>query len=552
MKPYNTNPGDVVINEIFANPAGSASLPAKEFIELWNTTDEYILTQGWKYADQTSTYTFVGDTLMPKSYVILSAKADTSLFKNYGKTIGISPWPSLNNDQDVLTLTNERGIVIDRVAYQDYWYKDELKKKGGFSLELIDPKNICKGSQNWRATKSIKGGTPGEENAVFHSQITTEAPRLLNAIFTDSVTIALEFSKVMDSLAAVQVQNYEVNNGIGTPLRVEISSTFSAVTLTFKSEIARGIAHSLSIKKLTDCGGNSLSIPASEVNLFRAKKILKGNLLISEVLFNPRSNGADFVEIYNNTDHSLDLKDLQIANLDIKGNIANIKSISTTSLLLRPKTYWVITSNAENIKQQYFVQNPSHFSQINTLPAFNNEKGTVVLLSDNFVIDRLDYVAKLHHPLIQNEDGISIERVSFGIETNNPGNFKSAAASVGFATPTYKNSQEKNESEDQVELKTKSFSPDGDGFEDLLMLEYQFKENASLATVSIYSDKGILIKKLLKNQTIGTTGSIFWDGFNESGTPAKIGIYVVLFDLFNLNGNTKRFKKTCVLAGKLN
>ncbi|MDN3586862.1 lamin tail domain-containing protein [Pedobacter aquatilis] len=123
IKPYIPKYGDVVINEIFANPTGSPSLPQKEFIEIWNTTDEYILTQGWKYADQTSTYTFLTDTIKPNQYLILTAKADEQLFKSFGKTIGLSPWPSSNNDKDILTLTDNSGKIIDKVAYSDTWYK---------------------------------------------------------------------------------------------------------------------------------------------------------------------------------------------------------------------------------------------------------------------------------------------------------------------------------------------------------------------------------------------------------------------------------------------
>lgn len=229
-----------------------------------------------------------------------------------------------------------------------------------------------------------------------------------------------------------------------------------------------------------------------------------------------------------------------------------MKSISTKSFLLNPKTYWVITSNTSNIKQNYFALNPDHFTQVSSLPAYNNDKGSLILLSSNEVIDRLNYDAKIHHPLIQNEDGISIERVSFSVDTNEPNNFKSAAASVGFATPTYKNSQELTGNENVVSLRSKTFSPDGDGFEDVLALDYQFAENSSLATINIYSDEGVLIKKLLKNQTIATSGNIIWDGLADSGNVAKVGIYVVVFDVFDLKGNTKRFKNTCVIATKLN
>ncbi|RZK20668.1 MAG: hypothetical protein EOO86_03570 [Pedobacter sp.] len=248
-------------------------------------------------------------------------------------------------------------------------------------------------------------------------------------------------------------------------------------------------------------GNDFTSIPKTSnykisLNKSRPLKIIsKGDILISEVLFNPRTGGVDFVEIYNHSNHEIDLKELQLANANT---------------------------------------------------------GSVILLSNNQVLDRLDYNAKIHHPLIQDEDGVSLERVSFSLSTNDPDNFKSAAASAGFATPTYKNSQERSGDESYARLLSKTFSPDGDNFEDMMTLEYQVAQPASLATANIYSDKGKLVKKLMKNQTIGTNGNLTWDGVDEQGQKAAIGIYIVLFDVFDLNGNTKRFKNTCVLAGRLN
>ncbi|MFC3562330.1 lamin tail domain-containing protein [Pedobacter jamesrossensis] len=553
IKPYLAKYGDVVINEIFANSRGSPALPSKEFVEIWNTTNEYILTQGWKYADQTSIYTFLIDTIKPNQHVILATKADEPLFKTYGKTIGLSPWPSLNNDKDILSLSDNTGKVIDKVTYSDNWYKDDLKRKGGFSLELIDPKNACGGIQNWSASNDISGGTPGKQNSIYRSQISSEIPKLLTASIIDSVTVQVEFSKSLDSLTAVQISNYLINNSIGNPKTVVIQSpNFNVATLQFSTELPRGIESLLTITNVADCAGNVVSPRANSAKLFVAKKINKGDILISEVLFNPKVGSVDFVEIYNNTDHVLDAKDLQLADIDANGNAASIKNLSAKNLLILPKAYWVITTNSANVKNNYFCENSDNFIEISSLPAYNNDKGTTLLLSNKIPIDRLDYSEKMYDPLLQNTDGISLERISFSKSTNAAGNFKSAAATVGFATPTYKNSVESSGEENFVHLKTKTFSPDGDGFDDVLTLDYQLGENSNLATINIYSDKGILVKKLLKNQTIGTSGMISWDGLDDNGRLAKMGIYIVLFDVFNLNGNIKHFKNTCVLAGKLN
>ena len=553
LRSYNVKVGDIVINEIFANPTNSPGLPAKEFVELWNTSKEYLLTAGWKYSDLTSTFTFKTDTIAPREYVILCTRADTSSFQTFGKTIGLSPWPSLNNSGDVLTLVNRAGDLIDKVSYSDSWYKDDIKKKGGHSLELVDPKNLCTGIQNWAASLEASGGTPGKQNSIYRAQMSSEIPKLLSAFVLDSLTVEISFSKSVDSASGSKIVNYQINNGVGNPLDIKFSSAmFDKATLIFKNALVRGMENILTLNNITDCARNLIDPNANSVKLFIAKAILPNDLLISEVLFNPKSNGVDFVEIYNNTSQVLDLKELQLGTVDGEGKLSNIKKVSIQPILIQPEKYWVLTSIRENILQNYIVENPNNFAELTSLPSFSNDKGTVVLLSNGKIIDRFDYTEKMHNPLLKNADGVSLERISFIERTNANGNFTSAAGSVGFATPSYKNSNSKSGEDVYVNLLSKTFSPDGDGFEDLLEITYQFADGEKFATINLYSDRGVLIRRLLKNQTIATKGNLNWDGMTDGGLKAPVGIYILLFDVFDLKGKTKRFKKTCILAAKLN
>lgn len=554
IKPYILQKGDIVINEIFADFSPQLNLPATEYVELWNTTDYYILLNGLKYADLTSAFTFATDTLKPKQHLILCANADVDLFKAFGQTKGLSPWPSLNNDKDKLTLTSAQGLLIDEVNYADTWYKDVIKKEGGYALELIDPMNKCMGIQNWMASMAAKGGTPGQQNSVYQTQLGSLAPKLLNAIIVSDHSIKLTFSKSIDSLSAAKLTNYKLNNGIGYPVSaLPQGPAFISVLIQFANPITRGVTHSLTLTSLTDCAGNLIDATSNTAELFWAKEIKAGDILINEILANPRVGGVDFIEIYNRTDHVLDLKDLQLANVNTAGEVANIKNVSTTTQYLPAQTYWVLTDNVAIVKQHYQVKNPTNFIQMTSMPAFNNDKGTVVLLAANETIDRLDYHEKMHIALLKDGDGVSLERVSMVKPTNETGNFKSAAQSVGFATPSYQNSQlEDLNFNNEVTLANKTFSPDGDGFEDLLQINYRFTKNGNFATINIYNDKGVLIKKLTRNASIATTGVITWDGINDAGQMSKVGIYVIKFDVFDLNGVKKRFTQTCVLAAKLN
>ncbi len=553
VKPYRTQYGDLVINEIMANPTGSPGLPQKKFVEIWNTTDRYILTNGFKFSNPTTQGTLGADTLKPKEYLILCAKADTSLFKPYGKTLGLSPWPAVNISKDVLTLSNAEGTILNQVNYADSWYQDALKKKGGYSLELIDPESYCRGMQNWAGSNHTAGGTPGRENSIYRTQVSSTAPHLLSAAVTDSVTIQLKFSKPIDSLSLTNTANYRINNGIGQPLQALAGAPlFETVNLKYKAVLPTGMESELKVSNLHDCAGNLIDEKGSTAKIFIAKKPVKNDLLISEVLFNPKNKGADFVEVYNATGHVLDLKDLQLANVNTTGNTANVKVVSTQSVLIQPGSYWVLTNNPANIKENYDVQNPEHFVQLSSMPAYANTKGSVILLSNGVQIDRFDYTEKMHMALLKDAHGVSLERVSFERPTNEAGNFKSAAASAGFATPTYANSQTLVHGADYVQLLSKTFSPDLDGFEDELLVDYQFNGGVALATINIYTDKGVLVRRLLKNQSIAHKGRFSWDGLNDGGQLCRPGIYVLVFDVFDLNGKTKRYKNACVLAVKLN
>lgn len=554
VMPYVAEKGDVVINEIMADPTPIIGLPEKEWIELFNTTDKYIIITGWKYKDGTTAETTLGaDTLAPKEYRILCANADVATFKTYGKTLGIAPWPSLNNDTDDLSLKDANGNLIFNVQYSDAWYKDSVKKNGGYTLELINPTGTCNGAFNWMASNNAIGGTPGVQNSAYNLQHTDNvAPKLLATTILSPTEVKLDFDKSIATAQLTDLNNYSINNAIGKPNSVVINSFENqSVTLTFTEAIKPNVESLLTVSNISNCAGVPLDPSTSTALILITEPVKSGDLLISEILFNPKNNGFDFVEIYNPTHKILDLKGLSIAN-PLAANTTK-RVLSTTSVYIRPKTYWVLTANTDNIQQNYDVKNQGQLVQVTNMPSFNNDKGRVVLWNAETAIDSLDYTENMHHALLKEVKGVSLERVSFTKSANEAGNLQSAAASVGFATPTYINSQTEDlGARNSVVVANKTFSPDNDGFEDLLQIDYHFKENGNLAAVNVYTDRGVLVRRLAKNMTLSTQGVINWDGLSDGGQLCKVGLYVIKIDTFNVNGNADHFKQTCVLASKLN
>nr|WP_294894602.1 lamin tail domain-containing protein [uncultured Pedobacter sp.] len=553
-KPYTAVFNDVVINEIFADPSPQVDLPSVEFVELWNRTAEDIALSGFKYSDGTTTYTFTGDSIKANQYIVLCAKTDTLEFKKYGKVLGLSPWPSLNNPSDNLKLVNQNGITISEVSYSDSWYKDDVKKTGGWSLELIDPLSVCRPSQNYSASKDITGGTPGEQNSIYLSNKTTEPLKLLSVSLKDSVTLSLMFNQGLDSLQATLPSHYTVNNGVGSPASVmPIGPAFLNVELKYSQKLNRNQTYNVTVDGLADCGSNLLT--SQTLSFVYPGLIVKGDILINEVLFNPKAGGVDFVEVYNASHKILDLKDLKIATIaSTKDSVISIKAVSVNTILFQPKSYWVITSNPDSVKSQYYTSNPNNFIKLSSFPVYADDKGKVVILKDTARLDQLNYDKSMHFALLRDVEGISLERSSFTESTNATGNFRSATAVAGYATPGDKNSQYLENLANAVEeisLPVQTFSPDNDGFEDILRIQYKFIAPGKIANVTIYNDQGRLMKKLVSNETLNAEGQWIWDGMDEHNSKAKTGIYIIYFEIYDLNGNVKKYKKPVALASKL-
>lgn len=92
-----------------------------------------------------------------------------------------------------------------------------------------------------------------------------------------------------------------------------------------------------------------------------------------------------------------------------------------------------------------------------------------------------------------------------------------------------------------VSCKRSSFSPDGDGFNDKVSIDYEIKDNLCnnyYLTVRIYDDSGNLVRLLKNNECLHIgTNSIAWDGNDEMGNVVNDGTYVLKLDFVDDAGN---------------
>ncbi|WP_238808426.1 lamin tail domain-containing protein [Emticicia aquatica] len=541
------NFNDLIISEIMADPTPSKGLPEKEFIELYNRSDKPIELNKFRLTYNTTTVTFPSFLLKSKNYVLVSSKANEKDFQIYGDVIGLNSF-SLLNTGTTLVLKNPQNKTIFSVTYSDKWY--EKGKNQGFSLEMIDTDFPCVEEGNWISSSADLQGSPAKENAAKMSKPDLSPPILTRLEFSGTTNVKLIFSEKLDSLSALSVNAYSFDKSL-TIKQISVESPQNKnVNLTLNTSLAENTIYKLSVKNIADCSGNVLLL--SEASLGNIKPADSGNVVLNEVLFNPKMNGEDFVEIYNRSDKIISLKNWSLANVDENGKIANFKTIATTDFILLPKQFLVITRNVKVVQNQYFKAVKTNFLEISSLPSFPDEAGSVVLMNESQkIFDRFDYSDKMHHPLIDDKSGVSLEKVNYNFASNIVSNWQSAASSEGFGTPGYANSQGIVDIQETVfKVEPAVFTPDGDGQNEVTNLTFKLYPNAFIANVQVFDIDGRLVKQIAQNQLLGVNTSIEWDGKNSQNQVVPAGYYIFLAELFNPNGEKKEFRGKVVVGSR--
>ncbi len=548
---------DIVIDEIMADPSPPIGLPNTEFVELKNTSTTAINLLGWNFGDAGTVATIRSNyILQPDSFVLLCPNSAVAALTAFGATIGVSNFPSLNNDGEQIWLRSNQGNIIHAVNYSASWYQNALKKDGGWTLEMIDTKNPCSGISNWVASTHSNGGTPGTINAVNNINQDLQPPALLWAFAMDSLHVTLVFDEPVDSVQAANQSHYSISDGIGSPQWAKATlPMFNNVILQLPTVMERNKVYEIRSRDIADCAGNAIA-GNHTVKLGWANKFIDSfNLVINEILFNPRPDGVDYVEIYNRSHLIFDLKDCFIANRGSDNMIGSIQRVCSESRLIFPQEYLVLTEDPSIVKRQYLAKDPAAFAGMTALPSLPNTKGDVVLLNaQGNIIDELQYEENWHFKLIDNKQGIALERTNYQLPTQNFNNWHSAASNIGYGTPGYQNSQYRtNEINNaSISIEPRVFSPDNDGFDDYTNIQYQFPEPGYVCNIRIFDASGRLVRTLTRNAICGQKGFFRWDGLDEKNNKLPIGVYVLYSEVFNLQGKTNQFKHAVTLARRLN
>ncbi len=554
---------DLLITEIMADPSPGAGLPEVEWFEVFNRSLKTIDLATILFADATGTPVSMPTYLLqPGAYIAITATLNAAVLQNAttGKVLGLGISTStLNNESDVLTLSDAAGNIIDRVAYNVSWHTIPSKAEGGFSLERINAGLPCLGEENWQSCPATIGGTPGARNASNSNDLDNTAPHFYKAFPESPSSIVLTFTEGMDQIAVQDVSAYQFDPFIPISSAVQLSTDRTQVRLSLASPLQLATVYQLSIENsVMDCSGNELPFTDS-ILLGLAQKPEVQDIVINEIMFNPATGGARYVEFYNRSQKIFDWSSFFLAsNSDTTSSVVQILQ----DRLFLPGEYHVFSNNAPYVQENYAHIIKKNVLQ-NALPSLDDNADSIKIYwaggGQTVTVDSFFYWRGLHNGLLSTseQEGVALERIRIDGPTQSAANWTSASPLITGApgTPTLPNSQviaTTNQTNDLISIPVARISPDGDSREDFLEIFYNLPKEGYAASLTIFDSDGNIIKSLIRQNLVGTTGTVRWDGDTDAGegVKARPGIHVLYFEVFSPDGDVQRVKKAVVVVGR--
>jgi hypothetical protein len=479
------------------------------------------------YFQNSTTY----DSLLTDSLVILKIE-DNSFGKN-----GLS-----NSVAEHLTLRDSTGRVLS-----DYTYS--IGNTPGYSDEKI---NLDENSDslNW-AESRIMGGTPGRKNSV--------SPPLYDFGFKENSFIFPLILIAGETIAfSLEVSNFGIKSlSDSVEIIVYIDTNMDGIYQNEDQLIDHQkvptIAHMIVFEWSYPPAGEHQVIAQLFINKDedplnnRISKIIRifernTSLHMNEIKFLTENGEPEWIELVNLSEEKVYLKDWSIADLSDTVSI-------DSSVYLRSGEFIVISKDSLSKFYQLKIEK---LIILNKFPTLNDQEDEIRLLDPSGRwIERIVY----ERDWLEGEEfrSPSLERINPSLYENNKENWGPCIDNLR-ATPGKKNSifSELNNQLSEINASPNPFSPDQDGLNDVTIISGQIPESNARIKVEIYDIRGRLIQRLKDNGFSGSNFNLVWDGRDQYGRIARIGIYIIYIQALNDRlGILREMKTTVILAQKL-
>ena len=557
--------GQVIFSEVMFDVVGSDY--HDEYVEIYNlsTADSVDLT-GWQFTDSSGTDWLTdagfGLKLAPGQFGVI---LDGSYFANSGRYDDRIPEDAL-----ILTISDgafgsnglsnsvsERLSLIDAQGREVQVYHYSLDNAPGYSDEKIRMTGD-NSPENWR-NSLILGGTPGARNSVTpydydlslaEKEAVIVHPDLnITSFSTAHVAVRLLNSGLNPFDAQVRLiafleTKHDSARQLAEPLLVDSTFWVNAaqgeewpVNFSFRTGAAG--KYWLTLQLFSDTDMN----PAN--NLFsRELLVLESgrSMVLNEIKFLTTSGEPEWVEILNTGSEPLNLFQWGIAD---EKDTARVDSLAW----IYPGQYKVFTASPEIMN--FYSVNDTLLIYLKHFPTLNNDGDRVYLMEPGGGwVEQTAY----QKSWLEGEEWRlpSLERINPQLDSRLSGSWGPCTAGQG-ATPGARNSLFTDMKQtSSLTISPDPFSPDGDGMEDVTIIQVRAPVTSGRLRVWIFDVLGRRVRTLAENRFTSAAVSVVWDGRNDHGAVVRMGIYIIYLQILDdRNGILREYKHTVTVAKRL-
>ncbi|MFQ5570793.1 MAG: lamin tail domain-containing protein [Rhodothermales bacterium] len=251
-------------------------------------------------------------------------------------------------------------------------------------------------------------------------------PQLVTVEAPEAHRVEVIFSEVVHGCFP---ERYDLSPGIGRPEDIEacVPEGQSRYVLRLADRLMSGTPYTLTVRDIADLAGNVLAEASATFFFVETDSTppAPADIVINELFYAPPNSDLEFIELFNRSDQTVDLKQFVFSDNRLKPEV-----ITDRRHPFSPGDYAVLARNGTAFRAEFpgvpFIEPPGW-------PALNNNGDTAILFFENTVIDSVAYAPGW------GGDGVSLERKDPGGPSNSRFNFGSSVAETG-ATPGAQNS----------------------------------------------------------------------------------------------------------------
>ena len=417
VSPPGNDFNDIVINEIMYAPSSGEP----EWIEIFNRTSNAINLKNWKLSDASTSITITTQDKFVDANSFLVIARDSTILNYYTvpSQIIITSIPALNNTGDAVVISDFNGTKIDSVSYLPTWGGNT----GGKSLERISVDALSNDPANWKTSASIFNATPGTYNSVTQKDFDLLADDILFSpkfpLVGDNVNISAFVKNIGKNSAVFSIDLYEDTNIDSIPdIFIETISNLNLASLDSAVYQFNYMIQNLQDKKAYYVKVLFVQDQDTTNNSFY-KTIEPGfpnqTIVVNEIMFAPFGGEPEWIELFNNSDANINLKDWAVWDVVT----TPVKALIKSDFIIPASGYVVLTKDSSIINYHRLIS--SEILEI-SLPSFNNDRDGVVLKDNRGIaIDSVFYSNQWG-----GTNGFSLERISTSNLSNNQFNWLSS------------------------------------------------------------------------------------------------------------------------------